>query len=164
MVAQAHPNVVEQRVELAHGLRRPEHLLIRRIPQLRLDVQLRAELYGFAIDRHADHNADFARPVYLILSRVEKNRECAFAHNTSLFCSCRAISVTIVLGKGTVNNWFTSRHFQDNRRRISDLCRKSLLKFVSRFSNGFSNATSSFRGFFVSFGCPTRERKNPAKP
>lgn len=83
--AQARPNVVEQRVELACGFRRANHLLIRRIPQLRLDVQLRAELYGFAINRDTNHNARFTSSVYLILSGIEKNRECAFTHNTSRF-------------------------------------------------------------------------------
>ena len=85
MVAQARPNVVEQRVELAGAFRRTEHLLIRRIPQLRFDVELRAELYGLSIDRNSDHNADFTSPVYLILSGIKKNRECAFTHNTSRF-------------------------------------------------------------------------------
>lgn len=39
----------------------------------------------------------------------------------------------LLLRKGTVNNCVMSRHFDDNKRQINDLHRKSLLKLSSRF-------------------------------
>ncbi len=93
VVAQVRPYLVEQRVKFARDFRRADHLLIRRILQFRFDVQLRAELHGFSIDRNTNHNARSTLSVYLILSGIEKNRERAFTHNTSRFCSHRTISV-----------------------------------------------------------------------
>ena len=39
----------------------------------------------------------------------------------------------LLVRKGTVNNRVMSRHFEDNKRQIKDLHRKSLLKFEGRF-------------------------------
>lgn len=39
----------------------------------------------------------------------------------------------VLLCKGTVNNCIVSRHFEDNKRQINDLHRKSLLKYKGRF-------------------------------
>ena len=59
----------------------------------------------------------------------------------------------VLLRKGTVNNCVMSRHFDDNKRQINDLHRKSLLKYKRRFQKRFSNGTLCKRGIVVSFAC-----------
>jgi hypothetical protein len=86
----------------------------------------------------------------LVLSGVEKNLECAFAHNA--FCYFLVIGdCTVSQCEGTVNTLFMSRHLRINRRHIKDLHQKSLLNFYGFF---FSNDLVTELCRFGAFQCP----------